>query len=127
MFAEVTVKFTPLLAAPLTVTTTFPVIAPAGTGAVMVVEVQFVGVVPVPLKVTVLFPWLPPKFAPEIVTEVPTTPAVGFKVLMLGGMVTVKSTPLLCTPPTVTMTLPVMAPTGTGTVMLVSLQLDDRL
>jgi hypothetical protein len=43
---------------------------------------------------------------------------------MLGaGMFTVKLTPLLATPPTVTTTLPVVAPDGTGATMLVALQL----
>jgi len=42
---------------------------------------------------------------------------------MLGGMITVKRIPLLAKPPTVTTTLPVVAPLGTGTTMLVLLQL----
>jgi hypothetical protein len=37
---------------------------------------------------------------------------------------TVKLIPLLATPPTVTTTLPVVAPVGTFTTMLVALQLD---
>ena len=41
---------------------------------------------------------------------------------MFGGM-TVNATALLATPPTVTTTLPVVAPLGTGTMMLVALQL----
>src|SRR6266446_4942657 len=39
------------------------------------------------------------------------------------GLVTVKAMPLLARPPTVTTTLPVVAPLGTGTPMLVALQL----
>ena len=39
------------------------------------------------------------------------------------GVVTVKLTPLLATPPTVTSTFPVVAPVGTVTTMLVALQL----
>lgn len=59
-----------------------------------------------------------------IVTAVPTTAEVGLKFVMLGpGMVTVKFTPLLATPPTVTTTLPVVAPAGTDVTMLVVLQL----
>ena len=43
---------------------------------------------------------------------------------MLGpGEVTVKATPLLATVPTITTTLPVVAPLATGTAMLVSPQL----
>jgi hypothetical protein len=41
---------------------------------------------------------------------------------MLGGRTIVKGEPLLTCPPTVTTTLPVVAPTGTNTVRLVVLQ-----
>lgn len=75
----VTVKVTPLLAVPPTVTTTLPVVAPVGTGTAMLDALQLVGVAEVPLNVTVLVPWEAPKFVPEIVTDVPTTPEVGFK------------------------------------------------
>src|SRR6266567_9146658 len=81
----VTVKFAPLLATPPTVTTTLPVVAPAGTGTRMAVGLQIVGTAAVPLNVTVLVPWLAPKFAPVIVTDVPTTPDVGFRLVMLGA------------------------------------------
>jgi hypothetical protein len=120
----VTVKFTPLLAAPLTVTTTFPVVAPVGTGTTMLVALQLVGVPAVPLNFTVLVPCVAPKFVPVIVTEVATNPEFGLSVVMVGaGIVTVKFAPLLATPPTVTTTFPVVAPVGTGTTMLVALQL----
>jgi len=119
-----TVKFTPLLAAPPTVTTTLPVVAPAGTDTTMLDAPQLVGAAAIQLNVTVFDPCVAPKFAPTIVTEVPTAPDVGFRLVMLGpGTVTVKFTPLLATPPTVTTTLPVVAPAGTGTTMLVALQL----
>jgi hypothetical protein len=52
----VTVKGRPLLATPPTVTTTLPVVAPAGTGALMLVSLQLAGLARVPLKVTVLVP-----------------------------------------------------------------------
>jgi hypothetical protein len=52
----VTVKLTPVLDAPPTVTTTFPVVAPFGTGAMMLVAVQLVGIAVIPLNVTVLVP-----------------------------------------------------------------------
>jgi hypothetical protein len=74
--AVVTVKLTPLLAAPPTVTTTFPVVAPLGTATAMLVALQLVGVPAVPLNVTVLVPCVAPKFVPVIVTEVPTGPDV---------------------------------------------------
>src|SRR5204863_252584 len=119
----VTVKGTPLLARPLTVTTTFPVVAPLGTGTVRLVALQLVGVASVPLNATVLVPIVAPKFAPVIVTAVPTGPDVGGRRVMIGaGVVTVKGTPLLARPPTVTTTFPVVAPVGTGTVRLAALQ-----
>jgi hypothetical protein len=52
----VTVKATPLLATPPTVTTALPVVAPVGTGATMLVSLQLVGVAVVPLKVRLLVP-----------------------------------------------------------------------
>ncbi len=119
-----TVKLTPLLATPPTVTITFPVVAPAGTGTTTLVALHVVGVPAVPLNFTALAPCVVPKFAPLIVTAVPTTPDVGFKLVILGaGIVTIKLTPLLATPPTVTTTLPVVAPAGTSTTTLVALQL----
>ena len=51
-----TVKLSPLLDCPPTVTTTFPVVAPPGTGATILVALQLVGVAVVPLNVTVLDP-----------------------------------------------------------------------
>jgi hypothetical protein len=94
----VTVKLTPLLAAPPTVTTTFPVVAPAGTVAVMLVALQLVGVAATPLNVTALVPCVAPKFAPAIVTDVPTNPDAGFKLVILGAgaaLFTLTGTPVL--------------------------------
>src|SRR6266567_1686375 len=119
-----TEKWIPLLAIPPTVTTTLPVVAPVGTGTAMLVALQPVGAAAVPLKVTVLAPCEAPKLAPVIVTEAPTNPEVGFRLVMLGaGVVTLKFTLLLATPPTVTITPPEVAPAGTVTVMLVAPQL----
>jgi hypothetical protein len=85
-----------LLIWPPTVTTTLPVVAPDGTGATMLVALQLLGVAVVPLNLTVLLPCVAPKFAPAIVTDVPTKPDAGDKLVMLGaGTVTVKLTPLL--------------------------------
>jgi hypothetical protein len=81
----VTVNAAPLLATPPTVTTTLPVVAPAGTGATMLVALQLVGVAVTPLNFTVLVPCVAPKLAPLIVTDVPTSPDVGFKLAILGG------------------------------------------
>jgi len=58
-----------------------------------------------------------------IVTEVPAGPEVGDRLVMLGGTKTVKGTLLLARLLTVMMTLPDVAPLGTGTTMLVALQL----
>jgi hypothetical protein len=119
----ITVKATPLLAIPPTVTTTFPVVALLGTGTTMLVVLQLVGVPETPLKVTVLAPCVDPKFVPVTVTEVPITPEVGLKLVMLGVAATVNVRPLLAKPETVTTTFPVVAPLGTGTTMLVVPQL----
>jgi hypothetical protein len=51
-----TVNATLLLATPATVTTTFPVVAPAGTCAMMLVALQPTVGIPVPLSVTVPLP-----------------------------------------------------------------------
>jgi len=120
----VTVNDIPLLACPPTVTTTFPEVAPLGTGTTMLVPLQLVGAPAVPLNFTVLVPCVAPKFVPVIVTGVPTCPLVTLRLVILGaGVVTVNATPLLAVPPTVTTTLPEVAPLGTGTTMLVPLQL----
>jgi len=103
------------------VTTTFPVVAPAGTGTTMLVALQLVGDAGTPLNVTVLDPCAAPKLVPVIVTDVPTTPVEGDRLVTPGA--TPKSVPLLAKPPTVTTTFPVVAPAGTGTTMLVALQL----
>jgi hypothetical protein len=121
---ELTVKARPLLETPPTFTMTFPVVAPVGTEVAMLVALQLVTPAEVPLKVTELVPCVEPKFVPVIVTVAPTTPDVGFRVVIEGaGTVTVKVEPLLATPPTVTTTLPVVAPVGTVVAMLVALQL----
>src|SRR5439155_6515725 len=118
-----TVNKTPLLATPLAFTITFPVVAPAGTGATMLPALQVVGVANMPLKVTLPEPCVVPKFEPVMVTDVPTCPEGGERLLILGAGTTVKLTPLLATPPAaVTTTLPVVAPLGTEAAMLVALQ-----
>jgi hypothetical protein len=76
-----TVKGTPLLATPETVTTTLPVVAPLGTVTPIDVALQLIAAAALPLKVTLLFPWLPPKLVPAIVTEVPLAPEVGDRLL----------------------------------------------
>ncbi len=118
-----TVNDTPALDTPLAVTTTLPVVAPLGTDATMVVALQLVGVAAVPLNVTVLVPCVAPKFVPVIVTDVPTAPEVGERLVMLGAPTTVNEEPLLFTPLAFTTTLPVVAPVGTVATIDVAPQL----
>jgi hypothetical protein len=54
--APTTEKLEPLLASPFTVTTTLPVVAPFGTGAVILVSLHAVGVAATPLNATLLTP-----------------------------------------------------------------------
>jgi hypothetical protein len=55
----------------------------------MLVAAHVVGVAAVPLKVTVLLPCVAPKFAPVMVTAVPTGPLVGERLVNVGAVVTV--------------------------------------
>ena len=50
----------------------------------MLVGLQLLGCASVPLKLTALVPCVDPKFVPEIVTDVPITPEVGDKLVMVG-------------------------------------------
>ena len=75
----------PLLATPPTVTTMGPLVAPFGTGTVMLVADHAVGAANVPLKVTVLPPRDAPKFEPAIVTGVMTEPDVGDRLVIVGA------------------------------------------
>src|SRR5438309_1416183 len=95
---SMTVKLMPLLETPLAFTTTFPVVAPLGTCATMVVALQLVGGASVPLKVTVLVPCAALKLVPVMVTEVPTRPEVTDRFVILGEGTTVKLTPLRAAP-----------------------------
>jgi hypothetical protein len=120
--AVITVKAAPVLDTPFTVTTTLPVVAPVGTAATICVLLQLaIDVAVVPLKLTVLVPCVAPKFAPAIVTEEPTSPAVGLRLATIG--VIVNSAPALATPSIVTTMLPVVAPVGTAATICVLLQL----
>src|SRR5439155_869664 len=124
--APVTVNVTPALPTPpAAVTTTFPVVAPLGTVAVMLLAPQLVIVVAlVPLNFTLPFPALGPKLDPAITIDDPTAPVFGVNDVMLRAPVTVNVTPALPTPPAaVTTTLPVVAPLGTVAVMLLAPQL----
>lgn len=79
-------------------------------------SLQLVGVAGVPLNVTVLVPCTRPNALPAIVTDVPVAPKAGLTLEMLG--IIVNAAALLATPPTVTTTLPVSAPEGTGATIM---------
>ena len=119
-----TVKLVALVpVTPPTVTVIAPVVAPEGTEVVILVAVLAVTVAVVPLNFTVLFAGVALKFVPVIVTEVPTAPLVGVKLVMVGveAVVTVKLVALVpVCPPTVTVIPPDVAPVGTDVVILVA-------
>ena len=118
--SEGTLKETPLLGPPDTVTTTFPVVVAGGTVATMLVLLQLVVTAVRPLNFAVLAPLVAPKLEPAIVTDAPGKPEVGVSPVMLGLETTEKGLPLLSTPLDRTTTLPVVAPLGTVTTMLVA-------
>jgi len=104
---------------------TGPLVAPLGTGATILIVDQPVVKAGTPLNCNVLPPCTAPKFDPLIVIGAPAIPDVGETAAITGG--TVNVTPLLVAPPTRTVIDPAEAPLGTGTVMLVALQLDGLL
>jgi len=122
MEGAVTVKNL-LLETPLakTVTRILPELTPLGTATTIEVALQLVGVANTPPNVTV--PWVEPNAVPVMVTDVPTGPEVGDKLVIAGAGTTVKDTILLFTPLACTSTLPVVAPVGTGIEMELALQL----
>ena len=105
------------LTRPPTVTTTLPLVAPAGIGTTMLLADHDVGAAAVPLNVTVWCPWSSRIRAADR-DDGPTGPLDGEKVVMTGGTITVYGSALLARPPTVTTTLPVVAPAGNRTTML---------
>jgi hypothetical protein len=121
---NVTVKITPLLGRSPTDTTTFafPALTPTGTGTVILESLQVVGVATKELKSTVLAPRVAPKLVPVIVTDVPVGPEVGDRLLIAGAIV---KNPGLTMPPADTTTgiVPAGTPPGTGTTIVVLLQL----
>jgi hypothetical protein len=72
----------------------------------------------VPLNSTAV---APVKFVPLMVTLVPTGPLVGVKLVIVGGLMTVKLLALLAVPPAVaTLIGPLEAPAGTVAVMAIA-------
>lgn len=99
------------------VTVIFPVVASAGTVAVMVVEFTTVNTAVFALNFTLV---APVKLVPVIVTTVSTAPLTGVKELIVAGMQ--KSFVLVAVPLTlVTVIFPVVAPAGTVVVIVVAL------
>jgi hypothetical protein len=88
-----------------------PVVAPAGTGTMIVSDAQVVGVAATPLKVIV--PDVP-RPIPLTVTYVPTGPETGLTPV-ISKLGTVKVTELLLLALSDTTTGPVVAPIGTIT------------
>ncbi len=116
-----TVKLLVLVTEPAGVVTLIgPVVAPAGTVAVILVDLTTLNVAAVPLKVT---PVAPVKLVPVIVTVVPTGPKVGENEVIVGAPavdVTLKPWELQSLPPgVVTQIFPVVAPLGTVAVIFV--------
>ena len=115
--APITVKVSALVAVPPGVVTAIdPVVAPAGTVAVICVEESTVNMVAlVPLKATVV---APPRFAPVMTTFVPAGPLVGEKLEIDGRPITVKLLALVAVPVGVATAIgPVVAPVGTVAVI----------
>ena len=94
---------------PGVVTATAPVLAPDGTWVEILVGESTVNIAGVPLNVTAT---APVKLAPRIVTLVPTGPAAGVTLEMLGAS---KKLSTLVPVPTVVVTEigPLVAPAGT--------------
>src|SRR5213595_2179662 len=111
-----TVKLAALLAVPSEVVTLIgPLVAPAGTVAVIAVAELTVKLALVPLNSTAL---APVKLVPLMVTLVPTGPLPGVKLVIVGGLITVKLAALLAVPPGV---VPLIGPLETpdGTVAVI--------
>jgi Protein of unknown function (DUF541) len=91
--APVTVKFVELVAVPSRLVTAIgPVVAPAGTVAVILCALSIVNVADVPLKLTLVTSG-PLKLVPWIVTEVPTGPPAGENELIVGAAAKAASAP----------------------------------
>src|SRR5258707_8285378 len=89
-----------------------PVVAPTGTITTIWFSFQLVGVAKTPWKLTVPVPCEFSKPEPEIVTTVPTAPALGERLMTPGASVNTTSS-LLVPMPEVTCTGPVWIPAGT--------------
>jgi len=117
----ITVKLTALVAIPPgVVTTIFPVVAPAGTVAVMVVSLTTVKGAAMPLNSTteVLVRFVP---LSVMLAPIPAPALVGVNVLIVGGMMTVKFVALVAVPlGVVTVIGPLVVPDCTLALMVVA-------
>src|SRR5436853_5220832 len=114
-----TEKLAALLAVPPGVVTLIgPLVAPAGTVAVIAVAEFTVKLALVPLNSTAE---APVKLVPLMVTLVPTGPLPGVKLEIVGGLMTVKLAALLAVPSeVVTLIGPLETPAGTVAVIAVA-------
>src|SRR5881227_2912755 len=108
----ITVKLPALVAVPPGVVTLIvPVVVLEGTVACIEVVELTVKLALAPLKATRV---APEKLVPLMVTLVPTGPLAGVKLVIVGGLITVKLLALVAVPPgVVTLIVPVVAPAGT--------------
>ncbi len=103
---------------PAVVTLMVPVVAPAGTVAVIWVAEFALMAAAVPLNVTLV---APVRSVPVIVTDVPTGPLAAVKLVTVGARTTVKLVELASVPSAVvTLTVPLVAPAGTVAVIWVA-------
>src|SRR5213594_3631595 len=123
MVAVLIVKDTELDTMPFCRTRAVPETDPIATAATIWVSLQLATLPFLLPSQTLPLPWVAPKPDPAIVTCVPATPEFGDTLEITGYVITVKFKPLLATPPTVTTTLPVVAPVGTRPTIRVTLQL----
>src|SRR5437588_10237243 len=108
----ITVKLPALVAVPPgVVTLTVPAVAPVCTLSLHDALPISVKLALAPLNATRV---APVKLVPLIVTLVPTGPLAGVKLVIVGGLITVKLPALVAVPPgVVTLTVPAVAPVGT--------------
>ena len=109
-------KSVALVPVPAAVTTLIlPVLAPAGTVALITVDDLTVKAALTPLNRTEV---APVKLVPLIFTLLPAVPLVGLKLLTVGALRTEKLLALVAVPPgAVTAIRPVVAPAGTVAVI----------
>jgi hypothetical protein len=117
-----TVKETPLLATPPSVTIMLPLMV-LGTVATICVALQLVTVAALPFIVTVLVPCEDPNPLPLMVTDEPTAPLFGERLVITGLYIVKIWSVLLPTLLTVAATGPVVAPWGAVTTICALLQL----